>query len=412
MINYISIDGFKSLKNVVIEIKPLTILIGLNSSGKSSVLQFLQILKQTAPANYSNLNINGDLIELGTFSDVVFNREEQNTIEFYIGGLRKASLNPPFGRSIEYGYSASVDSRGLKKQACDILSGQVKLSGEYDRQKRSRIEIPLSQGRLFFDPTYIILRPFNYTTSAGIAEDFDFNNLETFLNVIKDELEDFFFVPAIRGVSSPSYPLDSKSSEDLVDVRNLYQQAIKFSSTVVYQGTDIENEINKWIRRVTGITVRGRTIPDKQGAIEAHRKIGVNIVNEGFGSNQLVHLFAQIAMAPQGGLIGIEEPEVHLHPKAQSELAKVLAEISQQEKKNLIIATHSEHILYRLLIEIAKGNLSPKELAVYHFKLSDEGITEVEKLTVDEKGKLSKGLPDFFDLDLEEFKDLLQSLKA
>jgi predicted ATPase len=73
LLDYISIDGFKSLKNVVIKNKPLQIPIGLNWSGKSSVLQFLQILQQTAPANYLDLHMNANLIKLGAFSGVVFN---------------------------------------------------------------------------------------------------------------------------------------------------------------------------------------------------------------------------------------------------------------------------------------------------------------------------------------------------
>jgi predicted ATPase len=138
----------------------------------------------------------------------------------------------------------------------------------------------------------------------------------------------------------------------------------------------------------------------------------VNIVNEGFGSNQLVHLFAQIALAPPMSLIGIEEPEAHLHPKAQSELAKTLLAIAQEENHNFIIATHSEHILYRFLIEVAKGNLDLSQLAIYHFALDSQGTTSVEELAVDKEGRIEKGIPEFFDLDLEEFKELLQSLKA
>jgi len=153
-------------------------------------------------------------------------------------------------------------------------------------------------------------------------------------------------------------------------------------------------------------------VPDKQASIEAHRKYDINLINEGFGTNQLVHLFAQIAKSPVPSVVGIEEPEVHLHPKAQSELAKVLSEIAKEENKKLVLTTHSEHILYRLLIEIAKGNLKREDLAIYHFRLSEGGVTSVERLMPDEKGRLDKGIPDFLEKDLEEFKDFLEALKV
>lgn len=123
-------------------------------------------------------------------------------------------------------------------------------------------------------------------------------------------------------------------------------------------------------------------------------------------------MFAQVAQSPVNSIIGIEEPEVHLHPKAQSDLAKVLIEIIKEENKRLIITTHSEHILYRILIEVAKGTLKPEDLAIYHFKLSDDGVTQVERLKPDKKGRLDKGIPDFLVTDLDEFKDFLEALKV
>lgn len=415
LITNLMIDGFKSLKNVSIQIKLITVLIGLNSSGKSSVLQALEVLKQTTKAEPqpSQLRVSGDLINLGSFMDVVFQKEEANEIFFELEGQIDQFLKPPFGRETRYSYSFSCDKRDVKHQKCKITSGTIQLEGEYKRERNpQRISIPYHDGQLLFDFTNVVGLPFRWAGSGGNVEDLDYDSLTRILDVVQRDFRGFFMVPAIRGVSSPSYPLDVKPSEDLMDVTNLNTQAIKFSSTVVYNSPAMERKINKWISRITGIAIRARTVPDKQAAIEAHGKMDVNIINEGFGSNQLVHLFAQIATAPPQSLIGIEEPEVHLHPKAQSELAKVLIEIASEEKKNLILTTHSEHILYRLLMEVAKGNLKPENLVIYHFKLTEEGITEAKELSFDKKGRLDKGIPDFLESDLEEFKGFLAALKA
>jgi predicted ATPase len=412
LIESISIDGFKSLRKISIEIKPLTVLIGLNSSGKSSILQLLQTLKQTMiSGTRSDLLLTGDLVNLGSFDDVISKGKKE--IEFSVGGRRAQFLDPPFHRVTEYGYMFAIDSKGVSYNQAEIKSGQFRVADAYERKRGSkRIDIPFHKGSLFIDTSNYVGRPLQFTGHSGNVESFNIDALHAFLDVIVRDFRDFYLVPATRGISSPTYPLDIRSSGDLVDVQNLHRQAIKFSSTVVYESPAMERKINNWISRITGVTIRARTVPDKQASIEAHRKYDINLINEGFGTNQLVHLFAQIAKSPVPSIVGIEEPEVHLHPKAQSELAKVLSEIAKEENKKLILTTHSEHILYRLLIEIGKGNLESKDLAIYHFALSKEGITKVQRLIPDEKGRLDRGIPDFLEKDLEEFKDFLEALKV
>ena len=92
MIEKIVVDGFKSLQNTSIEIKPLTVFIGLNSSGKSSILQLLEVLKQTAMQRSSNLVITGGLVNLGAINDVISKRKGRKEMEIEIKGNRPISL--------------------------------------------------------------------------------------------------------------------------------------------------------------------------------------------------------------------------------------------------------------------------------------------------------------------------------
>jgi predicted ATPase len=409
-----SVDGFKSLHKLSIEIRPLTVLIGLNSSGKSSVLQVLEVLKQSVMVNTYNLVTRGHLANLGSVGDILSKNKGKKELEIAIGGKRAQFLDPPFSRNTEYGYSFTIDTRGMKSYSATIKSGQITLGATHERRMaHTGLKIEFSKGTISFSKQMMIGRPFRYDGAEGLEEGFDYDSItQRFLEVIALDLKDFRLVPAMRGVSSTSFPLEASSSEDLVDSSNLYAQTKRFVSTVVYESPSIERKVNKWINRITGVTIKARTVPDKQGSIEASRNYEVNLVNEGFGTNQLVHMFAQVAQSSVNSIIGIEEPEVHLHPKAQSELAKVLIEIVKEENKRLILTTHSEHILYRILIEVAKGTLKPEDLAIYHFKLSGDGVTQVERLKPDEKGRLDKGIPDFLETDLDEFKDFLEALKV
>src|SRR5204863_464816 len=84
----------------------------------------------------------------------------------------------------------------------------------------------------------------------------------------------------------------------------------------------------------------------------------VNLVNEAFGVNQLLPLFLTLLKAEPGSTIGIEEPEIHLHPRAQAALARSLAGIARSDNKQLILTTHSEHVLMALLTEVAQSRLA------------------------------------------------------
>lgn len=412
MITNIEVDGFKSLEKINLEIKPITILIGLNSSGKSSVLQLLAILKQSLKNHI--LIGNGTLANFGAFNEIVSKRLQKKEIKILIGGIRTQNLDAPFSGNTEYGYSFTATAEGIKSHSVTIKSGKIVVDATAKIDSSNRIQPAVhfnnNKSEIIFNQEFNLGYPLSQHSVTG--PDINYASLHRFLEVIAKDLMDFRLVPTMRGISCPTYPLESNASEDLVDSSNLYSQTRKFCSTVVYGSPRIERKINKWLNKITGVTIRGRAVPDKQGSIEAYRKYEINLVNEGFGTNQLVHMFAQIAKSPANSIIGIEEPEVHLHPKAQSELAKVLIEISKEDRKNLVLTTHSEHILYRILIEVAKGTLSLEDLAIYHFKLSKDGVTQVERLKPDEKGRLKGGIPDFLETDLDEFKDFLDIIKG
>lgn len=77
------------------------------------------------------------------------------------------------------------------------------------------------------------------------------------------------------------------------------------------------------------------------------------LINEGTGLNQVVLLLATLIESPKNSVIGIEEPEIHLHPSAQSKLAKILLSMAMDNSKQIIFTTHSEHMVYPFLASIA-----------------------------------------------------------
>ena len=89
----------------------------------------------------------------------------------------------------------------------------------------------------------------------------------------------------------------------------------------------------------------------------------------------------QLVKTPAGGLAAIEEPETHLHPKAIAKLGDVFVEIATKENKQLLLATHSDHLLLSLLNNVAERKLAADDLAIYYF-WPEDGKVKVRRQEV------------------------------
>jgi len=129
----------------------------------------------------------------------------------------------------------------------------------------------------------------------------------------------------------------------------------------------------------------------------------VKITDVGFGVSQMLPALVQAFYCPPNSTVWMEQPEIHLHPQVQAELADVFIS-SVQSKENgkdrniqLIIESHSEHFLNRLQRRIAEGIIDPKEVAIYFCKRKDtDGEAELEPLTLNIYGEIENWPEDFF----------------
>jgi predicted ATPase len=128
-----------------------------------------------------------------------------------------------------------------------------------------------------------------------------------------------------------------------------------------------------------------------------------DLVNEGFGTNQLVTILTK-ALREEMHTICIEESEIHLHPELMDKLVDVFVRIAQEEEKSFIISTHSEHIVLSLLNEVAKNRIKPEDVCIYY--LSKDGKeTKIERQEVNEKGQIKGGLKGFYEAELKQVKE-------
>ena len=119
-------------------------------------------------------------------------------------------------------------------------------------------------------------------------------------------------------------------------------------------------------------------------------------------------MLTQCYCVPEGSILILEQPEAHLHPKAQSELADVLIDVVKNRKVQIILESHSEHLLLRLMRRIAEEEISADQTA-FHFCEIEDGNSRAEQLKVDEYGNISNWPQNFFGDDMG---DLAEKTKA
>ena len=222
------------------------------------------------------------------------------------------------------------------------------------------------------------------------------------LNQLLGGLSQMRYVPASRGLVRSKYEQENDISADIPLKNGLGVQEEKLATNLVYSPI-VVRMISPWMKKIAGIGIQADTVPGKFVEARSLTATGENnLALEGFGTNSLVLLFQELARSEQRSTVLIEEPEIHLHPKAQPELASLLAEVAEEQDKQLIMTTYSEHILGRFLKLVAEKKLSPDDLAIYAFEKDDEGVCTAKELTVTEDGRVEGGIPDFFEPNLEE----------
>lgn len=201
-----------------------------------------------------------------------------------------------------------------------------------------------------------------------------------FLSSVAAKLRDVCYVPAIRGFDQPSYELIAKPSEVIVPGRNA-----EVASTFAYGGRNMQEIISEWSESITGSRVAPRLVPGRKIVVESDAAGGIPICGDGFGTNQLVQLLLTVAMAGEGAVVAIEEPEIHLHPKAQKKLCEVLVSATESRNRQLVVTTHSQHILYAFLSAVRSGSLEQDGLAIWAFQ---RGGMEPHRVDLDDCGDI------------------------
>lgn len=242
------------------------------------------------------------------------------------------------------------------------------------------------------------------------------------LDALKDGFSSYCermrYIGPLREYPKRYYPIIGESAED-VGVKGEF---------VPYLLKKSKEKLDPWAYRLRGLNKR---IQDwlvkfemaKETDIKRYKEINefisifcqeyfsgvkVNISDMGFGTSQVLPIIIEGFFIERNSVLIIEQPEIHLHPKAQSTLGDLFIEIAN-ENKIIIVETHSEHLIRRIQRRIAENKISNKDVIFYYVTIGKEG-SQLQRLEIDEEGYIEKIPEGFFDEDYKEASEHLRIL--
>jgi predicted ATPase len=437
MLKRVRISNFRSIRDSGnILFSKLNVFVGPNNSGKSSLLYALLMLKQTLEDKdpTATLVTAGPHVDLGSYLDIVRGHKpsEMIRLEFdlddnIVQSSRLTSLTGFFTKAngafptsagdagpytkfkVALGFDDSANAIGV----CSFEMGE-KRSKTFCRGERrdgkwildglpDKLQEHVQLGFVHFVPRF---SPRLTRTPAGktLIE----KALNLFASDFTREAVFSYAFGALRYVGPvreriPRYGIlgTMPSSQLGPSGENL----MRVLSAVGRKGMSMRlviEELNDWLDRRFGLLKNVRIIDvDKAKTVKAlladdppaHRD--VNLAAMGSGISQIVPVVVQTILTPPNGCLMVEQPEIHLHPSAQANLADLFIE-SAKKKRQLIIETHSEHLLLRIRRRVAEGRIDPELVRIF-FVEKRRGETKVRRLKLDENGHFLRWPKGFFE---------------
>ena len=437
MLTELHIKNFKAWKDTgAIRMAPLTVIFGANSAGKSSLGHLLLALKQTTLLSDRkralHLGDKSSLIDLGTFADCIHAHDLKASLEFSMSWrlptpqtVRNSSIG---GESFSGGdMSLTSRIRAGKTEQPEVESIQYRLSdGMANALTVDHRRGAAGSGTLEASPLKLVKavgrkwppeppEKFYRFSDVTLARYQNADFLAQFALETERLLGNLYYLGPLRRPPERTYqwsgdmPSDVGSQGEFAIASLLAATAAgrKLNRGPKQRLQGFEAFIASWLKDM-GVISSFNIKPVAEGRKEFEVLIKthagapvVKLTDVGFGISQVLPALVEAFYAPPNSMVWMEQPEIHLHPQVQAELADVFISAVQAREEGkprnvqLIVESHSEHFLTRLQRRVAEGVISPQDVAVYFCKRA-HGAADLEPLKLNSYGEIENWPEHFF----------------
>lgn len=422
MLNKISLKNYKAFRKAEIELKPITILVGPNNSGKSSLIQSILLIQQTLESGNSVINTSSK--KFSSFQKLVNQYSNNNEIDFRLDFNDKTY--------IEFTIKEENEDIFIKNFICfdEMFTYSLQDLNIDDYMDKNIIE---NSNKCILEFNEKILKKKGilefYVEPVFLRESFFFKikslgNFEKFLKqyILKQNIDKLKWESIISSMnfyngtvqlSNDFYQKTKRDFENIKYIGPIRDEADRFYESglfnyvgltgehavqILASNSNLKHEVEKHFQDMDIAKNLEILNPSAEKNFQFLLKTkitkeGVNFADIGCGTSQILPVIVQSLISLKESLIMIEQPEAHLHPKVQADLADFFVKVSSADKK-FLLETHSDYFIERIRYNIMKKTIRTEDVAIYYIEQNEnEKCSTIETIDINSNGQYSN-LPD------------------
>lgn len=422
MINSIELGNYKAFKmSGQVNLKKINLFLGPNSSGKSSFLESSLLLKKAIECSNIN-NIIGEEINAKEYKKLVYKNDMDNKINFKLNFDRSDDIeeeeeneeNEENGIEIEF----LADKGGIRKIEFILGLEEEPIVEEFIIKYDNNVcRIYREEGNIVGQLDDYILKsegliePYKFYFKVNLKniDNLDIKERKTakrirkILEKAEKKLENFskrlIYIESLRTKIEKSEMNNEKEGYCPIGVKN--NNIGKVLSRIEENKKGVLARINYWLNEFDlGDDIKTKKQDENIDVLIRNKNLGIysDLSHVGFGTKQLLPIIIESVNSPKGSTLILEEPEAHIHPKAQSKLSDLFVDTALKDDKRFIIETHSIFLVTEIQILVAKGIIKNTDVAVYYFDQDTNG-SKAKEMKLEENGQFYDEWPTgFFDI--------------
>ena len=436
MLNRLKLGNFKAWREADLRFGKVTGFFGTNSAGKSSLIQLLLLLKQTRNATDRGLVLDlggpADMVNLGTFKDIVHGHDEQQRIIWLLDWTlpKMLKINDPMespssllfqGNNLQARCEVGLRQATLWPYELAYRFDGVEFRLEMQTGSETKFKLSTDSENYWFKRNigraWPLPRPVKTHLFPNQTRSFYQNTafLGDFELAYEDLMDSIYYLGPLRDYPRREYHWTGSSPDD---VGQRGERTVDAILAATLRGETRSLGYRRWTKSFEAMIahwlnelglIHEFSLDEIAKGTNLYRamvktsssSVPVALTDVGFGVSQVLPALVLLYYVPEGSTVLMEQPEIHLHPAVQSGLADVMLKVAATRNVQIIVESHSEHLMRRLQRRVAENEASSEDVKLY-FVSVDRGVARASNLALNEWGEIENWPEKFFGDEMGE----------